>query len=74
MILNDSLTFNVESFRTITGLVDSGGAGSARATPVFEGQEKRTERALDNLLLLTRTPRLEKLSIYDAASTCSTNK
>ena len=42
-----------KSFRTITGLVDSGGAGSARATPVFEGQKKRTERELDNLLLLT---------------------
>ena len=53
MILNDSLTFNVESFRTITSLVDSGGAGSARATPVFEGQKKRTERELDNLLCTT---------------------
>ena len=39
MILNDSLTFNVESFRTMY--------------PVFEGQKKRTERELDNLLHTT---------------------
>ena len=32
-------------------VLDSGGAGSARAPPEFGGLEKRTEREIDNLLL-----------------------